>query len=120
MRYLYLACTIIFTVYGQIIFKWQVNRAGTLPFDVLDKVYFLFRLVFNPWILSGFFAAFLASLSWIAAITKFDLNVAYPFMSLSFVLVLIGSSVFFHESVSLVKVLGIAFIIVGVIIGTRG
>lgn len=31
MSYIYVLCTILLTVYGQLIIKWQVLRAGSLP-----------------------------------------------------------------------------------------
>ncbi|MCK4500343.1 hypothetical protein KAU11_07590 [Candidatus Babeliales bacterium] len=52
--------------------------------------------------------------------TKFDLSYAYPFISLSFVLVFILSALFFHKPVAVAKVLGIIFIMAGIIIGARG
>ena len=52
--------------------------------------------------------------------TKFDLSYAYPFMSLSFVLVLILSALFFHEPVSMAKVLGVMLIMAGIAVGVRG
>lgn len=46
--------------------------------------------------------------------SKFDLSFAYPFMSLSFVLVLALSVLLFGETLTLGKVVGITFIIIGV------
>src|SRR5712691_3684711 len=83
--------TVIFTVYGQLIVKWRVRRAGTLPADFMKKLYFLAALVFDPWILSGLIAAFVAGLFWMSAMTRLELSYAYPFMSLAFVFVLILS-----------------------------
>ena len=45
---------------------------------------------------------------------------AYPFMSFAFVLVLVLSSVFLHEAVTIPKIVGIALIAAGVIIGSWG
>jgi uncharacterized membrane protein len=120
MDYLYIAGTILFTLYGQVVVKWQVLQAGALPVDTNQKIWFLINLVFNPWVLSGFFAAFLASLCWMAAMTKFQLSHAYPFTSLSFVLVLILSALLFHESVTIPKVLGMIFVIIGIVVGSQG
>lgn len=120
MDYLYIAGTIFFTLYGQLVVKWQVSQAGALPVDTNQKIWFLVGLVLNPWILSGFLAAFLASLCWMAAMTKFQLSHAYPFTSLSFVLVLILSAILFHESVTLPKVLGMIFVIIGIVVGSQG
>lgn len=118
--YLYIALTIFFTVYGQLVLKWQVSQAGALPPTAGAKIGFLFGLLLNPWIVSGFLAAFLASLCWMAAMTKFNLSHAYPFMGLSFVLVLFGSGIFFGEAVSALKITGTALIVLGIIVASQG
>ena len=120
MDYLYIFGTIFFTVYGQLVTKWQVARAGDLPVEATEKIWFLLRLVLNPWIISSLTAAFLAFLCWVAAMTKFELSHAYPFTSLAFVLVLGLSAILFHEAITVPKVLGVAFIMVGIIVGSRG
>lgn len=119
MNHLYIFLTILLTVYGQIVIKWQVNLVGAMPVDLGDKIEFMFRLLLNPWIISGFLAAFLAALSWIAAMSKFPISYAYPFMSLAFVLVLILSNVFFKEPITLGKSVGMGFIILGIILGSK-
>lgn len=120
MSYFYIFLTIALTVYGQIVLKWQVIGVGQFPHNLSDKIFFLARLLLNPWVLSGFFAAFLASLAWMAAMTKLDLSHAYPFMSLNFVLVIILSSAFFHEAITAPKIIGLGLIILGIVVGSRG
>jgi multidrug transporter EmrE-like cation transporter len=117
--YLYILGTIFFTVYGQIILKWRITKYGSLPVDFFNKALFLFKLLFDPLIFSGFASAFIASLFWMAAMTKFDLSFAYPFMSLSFVLVFILSALVFKEPVTTYKIIGLGFIVVGIIITSR-
>ncbi|MFC4023782.1 EamA family transporter [Oceanobacillus longus] len=116
MGYLFIFSTITFTVYGQLVIKWTMDKQGGLPEAWTDKFMFLIQLLMNPWILSGFLAAFLAALSWMAAMTKFDISYAYPFMSLSFVLVFILSVFLFGEPVSPQKLIGFALIILGIIV----
>jgi multidrug transporter EmrE-like cation transporter len=118
--YLYILGTILFTVYGQIVIKWQVSGAGPFPVDATGKMWFLLRLAVNPWVISSLCCAFLAFLCWMAAMTKFDLSYAYPFVSLSFVFVLILSALFFHEPVTVAKVLGVLLIMAGIIVGAQG
>jgi multidrug transporter EmrE-like cation transporter len=120
MNHLYIFGTILFSVYGQLIIKWQVARAGAFPVEAMEKIWFLLRLVLNPWVISSLTAGFLAFLCWVAALSKFELSYAYPFMSFSFVLVLGLSAVFFQEAVTILKVLGVVFIMVGIIIGSQG
>ncbi|HEX7065744.1 MAG TPA: EamA family transporter [Bacillales bacterium] len=119
MGYFYIFATIFFTVYGQIILKWRISKYGSLPVDFGEKVIFLLKLLFDPLILSGFVSAFIASLFWMAAMTKFDISYAYPFMSLSFVLVFLLSIVIFHEPVNLYKIVGLALIILGIIVTSK-
>jgi drug/metabolite transporter (DMT)-like permease len=116
----YILATVLFTVYGQLVLKWQVNKAGVMPASALHKIIFLIRLIWNSWILSGMLAGFLAFLCWMAAMTKFELSYAYPFMSLSFLLVLILSAVLFREPMTIAKTVGVTLVVVGLIIASRG
>ncbi len=120
MSYFYIALTIFFTVYGQLILKWQVSQVGQLPEGAVAKLVFLLQLFLNPWVLSAFFSAFLASLAWMAAMTKLDLSHAYPFMSLNFVVVLVLSALLFQEPVNIPKLIGLTLIIVGLVISSQG
>lgn len=120
MEYLYILGTILFTVYGQMITKWQVSLAGSMPAETGAKVAFLIRLILNPWIISSLTAAFLAFLCWVGAMTKFELSYAYPFTSLSFAIVLVLSALLFREAVTLPKIAGLTCIIVGLFFGSRG
>ena len=101
--HLYIFATIAFTVYGQLILKWRMVQLGEMPVASAAKLKFLIMAVVDPAIFSGFFAAFLASLAWMAAMTKFELSYAYPFMSLNFVIVLLLSAWLLHEPITMNK-----------------
>lgn len=120
ISYFYILCTVLLTVYGQLVIKWQVLKAGVFPEDGSEKIWFLLHLVLNPWVISAFLAALLASVTWMAAMTKLQLSHAYPFMSFTFVLVLVLSSLIFHEPVTWPKMAGMALIIAGVVVGSQG
>lgn len=120
MSYVYILITILLTVYGQIVIKWQVMQAGIFPPDAQEKLIFLLKLCLNAWVISAFLAALLASVSWMAAMTKLQLSHAYPFMSTTFVLVLILSSLVFHEPLTWPKLIGLGFIVAGIIVGSQG
>ncbi len=119
MGYFYIFGCIVFTVYGQLILKWRLSLQGAMPDDLTPKLLFLAKAFLDPLILSGFAAAFVASLFWMAAMTKFDVSFAYPFMSLAFVAVLLLSSLFFHEPVTLGKILGLVLICCGIIVTVK-
>lgn len=118
--YAYIFVTISLTVYGQLIIKWRVTQLGAPPLEFKNKIIFMLGLVFDPAIFSGFAAAFLASLTWMIAMTKFDLNHAYPFMSLNFVVVLMLSGWLLSEPITLQKSVGVGLIVLGTVVAARG
>ncbi len=120
MAHLYIFITIFLTVYGQITIKWQVSLAGMPPIVPSEKLWFILKLLLNPWIISALLAAFLASLSWMGAMSKFSLSYAYPFTGMTFILVIIGSAIFLHESITFPKLIAMFLIVSGIVIGSKG
>lgn len=120
VSYGYIFGCIFFTVYGQLVIKWRMALKGELPAGLLGKIHFLLSSIFlDPFILSGFGAAFLASLFWLAAMTKFELSFAYPFMSLAFVFVFLFGTLVLGEAWTLGKVLGLILITAGIFVTVR-
>ena len=118
--YFYVFLTVVLTVYAQIINKWQIIAAGTFPANAVDKLWFLFRLLLNPWVMSAFVGAFFASLAWMAAMTKLPLSYAYPiFISSTFVLIVLSSLILFKETLTLPKIIGMGLIMAGIVIGSQ-
>lgn len=121
MRYLYIFSTIVFTVFGQMILKWRITKLGwhMVEGDLWVKVKCYCTLLFDPFILIGFLAAFIASVCWTMAMTKFEITVAYPFMSLSPAIVFLLGVFLLNESFSWGKVIGLALIITGTIVTVK-
>ena len=120
LRYLYIFATILFTVYGQIILKWRLTKLQfQLADSPMDKFFGLIKLILDPFIFSGFVSAFVASLFWMAAMSKFEITKAYPFMSLSPALVFLVGVVFLDETFTWGKLIGLIFIILGIVITVK-
>ncbi|HOU27275.1 MAG TPA: EamA family transporter [Paludibacteraceae bacterium] len=121
MRYIYIFGTLFFTVYGQLILKWRLgNLSFLLPQgNISEKVVSLLKLIFDPYIFSGFASAFIASLFWMAAMTKFQITEAYPFMSLAPAIVFLLGIWLLGETFTWGKVIGLVLIIIGVIITVK-
>ncbi len=115
----YIIATIFFGVYSQLIMRWQVSLAGSLPVDNMGKVSFICKLLLNPWVLSGVAATFLGGITWMLAMTKFEISYAYPFISLNFILVLVLGIFLFNESFTSMKLLGTFLVIVGIFFLSR-
>ena len=84
-----------------------------------EKILFIIKLLLTPWVISSFASAFIASLFWMAAMTQFDISFAYPFMSLSYVIVMVLSIVLMGEHFTWNKLAGTLVIIAGLFIVTR-
>lgn len=119
MGFIYIFGCILFTVYGQLVLKWRMNLKGELPAELGDKLFFMAKLFIDPWLISGFAAAFVASLFWMAAMTKFELSFAYPFMSLSFLIVFVLSIFLFGEAFTWGKLIGLAMVVLGLIVSVK-
>ncbi len=121
MRYFYIFGTLFFTIYGQLILKWRLgNLSFLLPQgNILEKLVSLLKLIFDPYIFSGFASAFIASLFWMAAMTKFQITEAYPFMSLAPAIVFLLGIWLLGETFTWGKVIGLVLIIIGVIITVK-
>lgn len=115
--YLYILGTVLFTVYGQLILKWRIVSYGVLPEHFVDKLLFLFKLLFDPYIFSGFVSAFIASFFWMAAMTKFELSVAYPIIIGGLAIFTTFSSMWIlNEAVTMNKIVGLIVVVVGIYI----
>lgn len=120
LDYLYILATVGLTVYGQLILKWRLPALGPLPADVGPRLRHLLGVLLDPWVFSGFAAAFLASLAWMVVLTRFELSHAYPFMSLNFVVVLLLSGWLLAEPITAAKTVGVALIMLGTLVVARG
>ena len=54
------------------------------------------------------------------AMTRFEIGYAYPFISLNYLLVMAAGFLVFNESFTMTKIVGTAFVIVGIVIVSRG
>jgi multidrug transporter EmrE-like cation transporter len=87
--------------------------------SISEKIIFALSMLLTPYIMLSLFLTLLSGLSWMIAMTKFDLSYAYPFTTLGFVFIFIFSIFLFNEPSSWQKVLGLFFIIIGIIISSK-
>ncbi len=101
---------------GQLLFKAAMNEFGVLELSIPA----LFRLLSNPLLLLGLAVFFISAILWLVALLRADLSFAVPFLSLAYILVLLGSVVLFQENISLLRLSGFAVIILGLFVIARG
>lgn len=117
--HVYIFAMVVLTAYSQVVMRWRVGLAGALPTQWDGKLQFVGHLLLNPWVLSGIAATFFAGVSWMLALTKFQLSYAYPFTSLVYMLVLASGVVFFRDAMSAGRLAGTAVVMLGVLMIAR-
>lgn len=121
INHFYLFLAISFGVASQLIIKWKMGQFLFSDYETMyDKFIFAFSMLLNPYIIISLVLTLLAGVTWMIAMTKFDISYAYPFTTLGFVFVFVFSVFLFNEPVSWQKIIGLILIIAGLIISTRG
>ena len=94
---------------GQVFLKFALMR---MPAFGWTKTFWLSLLSNWKFAACGlFFGA--ASLLWMYIVKTFPFSMAYPMVSLSYVMGMVAAIMFFHEEVSMIRWLGVAFIVLG-------
>ena len=108
-----------FSVAGELMLKTGMNKVGVLSLHPDNLLVGLWRTFTNPLVLVGFVSVFLASIFWLSVISRIPLSLAYPMMSLSYVVVVAASALLLREQITPTRVLGVAIIIAGVYVVYR-
>src|SRR4029453_10189721 len=112
--------SVLLGVVGQLVLKAGVSSLGPLGLGDNRVVATLRRVLLQPWIVAGFALYGLGMVFWLVALSQVELGYAYPFISLSYVLILLASWAFFGEEMSAMKLLGVASICLGVFVIAGG
>ena len=113
--------SISIAVAGQILLKIGVNRIGIVDFSDLEALKQLFfGVIKSPLVISGLFLYVISAAIWLVVLSAVDLSFAYPFIGLTYVMVLILSRFILKEDVNLIRWAGALIITIGVIVISRG
>jgi drug/metabolite transporter (DMT)-like permease len=116
-KYLFIAATVGFTAFGQLIIKARA-LAFTTAHGPRGKLVYLAAMFVDPGIWVGLGAAGAASVCWVLAVQRLPLSFAYPFMALTFLLVPSLSAVLFREAISPWQAVGLVAIVAGVVLNS--
>ncbi|MEO8611087.1 MAG: hypothetical protein ABI690_24540 [Chloroflexota bacterium] len=100
---------------GQLTLKAGMNSLGPLELTLNTLV----SMATSPLLLVGIAIFGVSTLLWLLALMKADLSFAYPFLSLTYIAVLVGGAVLFQEKVTVPRVVGFIVIVSGVLIVAR-
>lgn len=113
--YVFVALSTILGIAGQLLLKRGMSILGHSE----PGVQMIKRIVLSPWVVGGLIVYGLGVVNWLLALSSFELSYVYPFASLSYIGIIIGSYFIFRERITVMRLLGIVVIISGVLISSQ-
>ena len=107
------------TVTGQLLLKQGMLKVGRI--ESLSGVFpKLIHAFLNPFVIGGISVYGVTTVIWLVILSRIKLSIAYPMISLGYVLAIFFSWLFFKESVPNLRIVGAIVICVGVYLVARG
>src|SRR5438552_10351054 len=104
---------------AQLALKAGTNRIGEFAFALDNIVPIGARLASSPYILAGVGCYVVSLVVWILGLSRVPVSIAYPMLSVGYVLNAVAAWYLFGESLTAQKLIGIAFIVAGMFLVAR-
>ncbi|HSN20397.1 MAG TPA: SMR family transporter [Usitatibacter sp.] len=104
---------------AQLLLKAGTNRVGEFAFSLSNVVPVGAKLALSPYIAGGLGCYVVSVVVWILALSRVPVSVAYPMLSIGYIVNALAAWALFGESLAPQKLVGIAFIVVGVFLVAR-
>ena len=97
----------------------STNAIGTFAFSADNLVPVGIKVASNPFIVSGLGCYVVSVVVWIMALSRVEVSLAYPMLSIGYVVNAIAAWYLFGEALSAQRMIGIGTIVVGVFLVAR-
>ncbi len=104
---------------AQLLLKAGTNSVGTFEYISANIIPIGWKLATEPHIIGGLGCYVISVVVWIMALSRVEVSIAYPLLSVGYVVNAIAAYYLFGEAVTPMRLTGIAVIIVGVWIVAR-
>lgn len=116
---IYILISVLGSAVGQVLLKKGMSSMGPLTMTPAAIPSLLWKMGTNPYVVTGLGIYFLGTIFWLTALSRVNLSFAYPFASLSYVLMLLASWLLLHETITPMRLAGAVVIIGGVLLIAR-
>lgn len=99
---------------AQLLLKTGAQRISDIALTLSNFIPISIQTISNPFILLGLFCYGISVIIWIGVLSRVDVSVAYPMLSLGYVFNAIMAHYLFNETLSLTQISGILIILLGV------
>lgn len=110
---------VLLNAVAQLLLKAGTNAIGAFEFSGANIVPVGWKITTSPYILSGIGCYVVSVVVWILALSRVEVSIAYPMLSVGYVLNAVAAWYLFGEAVTPMRLLGIGVIILGVFIVAR-
>lgn len=117
-NFLLILINIFLAIGGQTLIKQGMVKIGS--FSEMPLIDFFRKSVFSPPIILGLLLYTISAFVWFMVLSKVELSVAYPTLSLGYILVILTGYFFLHEPLTVAKILGVTLICAGTYLIFRG
>ncbi len=104
---------------AQLLLKAGTNAVGHFDFHASNLIPVGLKLAFQPYIMGGMACYAISLVVWIMALSRVPVSIAYPMLSIGYVINAFVAWQWFGEALSAQKLLGIGFVIIGVVLVAR-
>jgi multidrug transporter EmrE-like cation transporter len=104
---------------AQLLLKAGTNAIGQFEFSAANLAPIGWKVATQPHILGGLSCYAVSVVVWIMALSRVEVSIAYPMLSVGYVVNALAAYLLFGEAVGLQRLVGIGIIIVGVCIVAR-
>lgn len=105
---------------AQFLLKAGVDRVGVIGLQFHELVRAGFALALNPYVLAGLACYVVSVAVWLLALSRTAVSIAYPMLSIGYIVTALAAWAFLGEQLNLVRWAGIAVIVLGVFLVARG
>ncbi len=116
MVYLLLLVGIIFNALASLFIKAGMNKIGGFAFNFHSVIPIAFKVACSPFFLLGLTCYILSLGLWVLVLSRLEVSVAYPMVSLGYVMNAVLAYFYLGEGLSLIRILGILVICAGVVL----
>jgi multidrug transporter EmrE-like cation transporter len=104
---------------AQLLLKAGTNSVGNFAFSLENAMPVGWKLATEPHIVTGLACYVVSVVVWIMALSRVEVSIAYPMLSVGYVVNAVAAWYLFGEAVSATRLVGIGIIILGVFIVAR-
>lgn len=115
VAFLLALATVTATAVGQAMLKHGMNNIGSISPSVTQVSDSARKIISEPYIVGGLVLIFIVFPLWLEVLARLPLSIAYPMVSMGYIVAIGIGTLVFKESITSLRVIGMILIIMGIV-----